>query len=102
MTKRPAPAGSGKNASYGAELRIDRVSEVEQHRGQVHAPGPRASHALHPGTQVAEWDGRPTKVSATVHDDGLVDIHVNDLDLTMWTHDPAALTRPRGVLDRAQ
>lgn len=51
--------------------------------------------------KVSELDGRPTRVSATVHDDGLVDIHGDDFDLTMWTHDPAALTHPRGVMDRA-
>ena len=52
--------------------------------------------------KVSEWDGRPTRVSATVHDDGLVDIHGDDFDLTMWTHDPAELACPRGVMDRAQ
>lgn len=39
--------------------------------------------------KVSELDGRPTIVSATVHDEGLIDIHGDDFDLTMWTHDPA-------------
>lgn len=63
-----------------------------------------SGHRMHyiQARKVSEWDGRPTRVSVTVHDDGLVDIHADDLDLTMWTHDPVGLNRPRRVLDRAQ
>ncbi len=61
-------------------------------------------HRMHyiQARKVSEWDARPTRVSVTVHDDGLVDIHGDDLEITMWTHDPAALNRPRGGMFRAQ
>lgn len=89
MTKRLAPTGVGKSASssggptFGTTAMSDRVCGFYRPGHQMHWIQGKKSHE----------DGQPiikVKVVA-VHDDGRVDIQGDDLELTLWYHDPVHL-----------
>ncbi|MDV3135719.1 hypothetical protein [Mycobacterium sp. 29Ha] len=89
MTKWPAPTGVGKSAShaegptFGSTAMFDRTC-------RSYLPG-HGMHWIH-GKKSFE-DGQPVirvKVVA-VNDDGQVDIEGDDLELTLWHHNPHRL-----------
>ena len=96
MTKRPAPTGAGQERLPWAEA-FSTGDIALSPNGIPYAKKScvsyRPGHAVHwIQAKKSREPGQPIiGVSVVVCTDGLLDLHANDLHLTMWTHDPAAL-----------